>query len=76
MNFFEGKSTFLAVKVRKEHLDLEFSLDHPEGKRPVSRWMQTSKHRVVHVVPIAETVNTDAQLKQWMKQSFELIECG
>lgn len=24
VNFFEGKSTFLAVKVKKDHLDTEF----------------------------------------------------
>jgi hypothetical protein len=72
--FFKTKSTFLAVKVKKDHLDIEFFLDHLEENPPVAKWLQTSKHRVAHIVPIDERADLNAQLKRWIKQSFELIE--
>ena len=71
--FFKTKSTFLAVKVKKDHLDVEFFLDHLEDAPPVSKYLQTSKHRVAHVVPIDNEKDIDNQLIGWMKHSYELI---
>jgi hypothetical protein len=71
--FFKTKSSFLAVKVKKDHLDIEFFLDHLENIPPVSKYLQTSKHRVAHVVPIDNEKDIDKQLIAWMKHSYELI---
>ena len=71
--FFKTKSTFLAVKVKKDHLDIEFFLDHLEDQPPVSKFLQTSKHRVAHLVPIDDPEDINQQLIGWMKSSYELI---
>jgi len=71
--FFKTKSTFLAVKVKKDHLDIEFFLDHLEDQPPVSKFLQTSKHRVAHLVPIDDPEDINQQLIRWMKSSYELI---
>jgi predicted transport protein len=71
--FFKTKSTFLAIKVKKDHLEVEFFLDHIENAPPVSKYLQTSKHRVAHVVPVDNPGDISQQLVKWMKNSYELI---
>ena len=71
--FFKTKSTFMAVKVKKDHLDIEFFLDHLENVPPVSKYLQTSKNRVAHIVPIDSPQDINSQLKKWMKASYHLI---
>lgn len=63
----------MAIKVKKDHLDIEFFLDHVEDVPPVSKFLQTSKHRVAHIVPIDCTEDITPQLKKWMRSSFDLI---
>jgi hypothetical protein len=71
--FFKTRSTFLAVKVKKDHLDIEFFLDHLEDGPPVSKYLQTSKHRVAHIVPIDNEKDISKQLIGWMRHSYNLI---
>ena len=71
--FFKTKSTFMAVKVKKDHLDIEFFLDHLENVPPVSKYLQTSKNRVAHIVPIDTSQDINSQLKKWMRASYRLI---
>jgi len=71
--FFKTKSTFLAIKVKKDHLEIEFFLDHLENVPPVSKYLQTSKHRVAHVVPIDSEEEINEQMIEWMKTSYVLV---
>ena len=71
--FFKTKSTFLGIKVKKDHLDLEFFLDKLENIPPVSKYLQTSKYRIVHLVPIDQPEDINPQLINWMKRSYVLI---
>jgi predicted transport protein len=71
--FFKTKSSFLAVKVKKDHVEVEFFLDHVEDVPPIAKFLQTSKHRVAHVVKVDDEKDIDAQLIKWMKASYELI---
>ncbi|HWB25016.1 MAG TPA: DUF5655 domain-containing protein [Chitinophagaceae bacterium] len=71
--FFKTRSTFLGLKVKKEWLEVEFFLDHLENVPPVAKFLQTSKHRVVHLVKIDDESDIDAQLVNWMRQSYQLI---
>jgi predicted transport protein len=78
--FFKTKSTFLAVKVKKDHLDIEFFLDHLEDTPPVSKYLQTSKYRVAHVVPVDRVEEINEQLISWIKNSYlpfqnETVSC-
>jgi len=71
--FFKTKSSFLAVKVKKDHLDIEFFLDHLEDVPPISKYLQTSKKRVAHVVPVDSTEEINEQLISWIKSSYKLV---
>lgn len=71
--FFKTKSTFLAVKVKKDHLDVEFFLDHLEDIPPVYKFLQTSKHRVAHLVAVDRDEDISPQLIKWMRSSYQLI---
>ncbi len=71
--FFKTKSTFLAVKVKRDHLDVEFFLDHLEDVPPVSKFLQTSKRRVFHVVPVDSPEEINDQLRRWLRASYDLI---
>ena len=73
VSFFKTKSTFLGVKVKKNWLEVEFFLDHLEDVPPVAKFMQTSKHRFVHLVKVDNEKDIDAQLINWMRQSYLLI---
>lgn len=59
---FKTKSTFLSIKRKKGHLEVSFFLDHLEDVPPVSKFLQTSAKRVVHVVPIDAIEDIDDQL--------------
>ncbi len=71
--FFKTKSTFLGIKVKKDQLHVEFFLDHLENVPPVSKYLQTSKHRVAHLVPVDQPENINKQLINWIKESYQLI---
>ena len=71
--FFKTKSTFLGVKVKKDHLEVEFFLEKLEDVPPVSKYLQTSKNRVVHLVPIDQLKDINPQLIDWIKRSYILV---
>ena len=71
--YFKTASTFLALKVKKDHLELEFFLDHLENMAPVSNYLHTSANRYVHIVPVNDPADIDRQLIDWIKHSYHLI---
>ena len=71
--FFKTKSTFLAVKVKKDHLEIEFFSDHHEDDPSIAKWLQTSKNRFVHVVKIDSEEDITTQLTEWIKRSYHLV---
>ncbi len=71
--FFKTKSTFLGVKVKKDHLEVEFFLEKLENVPPVFKYLQTSKNRVVHLVAVDNEDEIDEQLLGWIKRSYELV---
>lgn len=71
--FFKTKSTFMAVKVKKYHLEVEFFLDFLVDEPPVSKNLQTSKNRFAHIVPIDSPEDLQSQLLHWLQFSYNLI---
>ncbi|MEM7371159.1 MAG: DUF5655 domain-containing protein [Bacteroidota bacterium] len=74
--FFKTKSTFLAIKVKKKWLDIEFFLDHLEDIHPVKKHLQTSKRRFAHLVSIDSQEDINQQLLAWIKASYDLISAA
>lgn len=71
--FFKTKSTFLAIKIKKKWIDIEFFLDHLEDVPPIKKYLQTSKHRFAHLLSIDSEEDIDLQLLDWIKASYDLI---
>ena len=71
--YFKIISTFLAVKVKRDHLEVEFFLDHRDDSPLVSKYLQTSAHRFVHVVLVDSMDDIDVQMNNWIKHSYQLI---
>lgn len=71
--FFKTRSTFLAVKVKKDHLEVEFFLDYHEEDPSIAKWLQTSKHRFAHVVKVDSEQDITGQLTGWIGYSYNLI---
>lgn len=71
--FFKTNSTFLEIKVKKDHLDIGFYLEKLENVSPVSKYLQTSKNRVVHLVSVDQPEDINQQLLNWIKRSYQLI---
>ena len=71
--FLKTHSTFLAVKIKRDRLDIEFFLDHLENNSPVSKFLQTSAHRFVHYVPVDCNADIDSRLINWIRESYRLI---
>jgi hypothetical protein len=55
-----------------ENLDV-FFLDHLEDIPPVSKYLQTSKFRAAHVVPVDREEEIKSRLINRMKTSYELV---
>jgi hypothetical protein len=51
---------------------IQFFLDHPEDVPPVSEYLQKSKNRVAHLVPVDNAKDIDQQLINRMKYFYEL----
>jgi hypothetical protein len=71
--YFKTSSTFLAVKVKVNHLEVEFYLDHHEEHPAVAKWLQTSKHRFAHVVTVDREEDISKELIGWIEESYKLI---
>ena len=71
--FFKTVSSFLAVKLKKDFLEVEFFLDHHEQDPSIAKWLQTSKHRFAHVVKVDRKEDINRQLTEWISQSYHLI---
>jgi ribosomal protein L37AE/L43A len=73
MIFFKTVSTFLGVKVKRDHLEIEFFLDHLDNAPAVSKHLQTSSRRFVHLVPVDSVEEIDTQLINWIKDPYQLV---
>ncbi len=71
--FFKTTSTFLEIKVKKDHLDIVFFLEKREDVPPVAKYLQTSRNRVVHLVPVDRPEDINDQLFNWIRRSYQLI---
>jgi predicted transport protein len=71
--FFKAKSTFMAIKVKKDHLVVEYFLDHLEDVPPVFKYLQTSKNRVAHLVAVDRKENITPWLVSNLKFSYGLV---
>jgi len=68
-----SRSTFLALKLKKNILDLEFLLSREAYEFPVYKTFRVSKKRVAHFVRIDKPDQIDQQLIAWLKEAFDTV---
>lgn len=69
---FKTRSTFLAVKPRKESIEMEFILERALNEFPVHKTFQYTKKKVVHFVLLDDVNQIDSQILNWLKESYQL----
>lgn len=69
---FVSKSTFLAVKPKKEWLDIEFLLDKEVHEYPVHKVVRSNKSRVAHFVRLEKPKDLTAKLIALLKISYKI----
>ena len=62
--------TFLSLKPKKNHINLEISLAYKDDVFPISQIVQASKQKWVHFLSIDDHANIDGQLKKWMNDAY------
>jgi len=66
---FRVKSTFLAIKPKKDFLDIEFVLDEKIDEFPIYKTVQASKFKWAHFIRIESPEEVDEQLILWFRQA-------
>ena len=69
-------STFLEIKPKKDYLIIAFFLDKEITDFPISKTLQISKNRIVHVVHIEKPDDLTEQIISWLTQSYQLINAN
>lgn len=69
---FTNKTHFLAVKPKKEWLDIEFVLDEKVEGFPIHKTVQTTKTKWAHFVRLGSAEEVDRQLIDWIKRAYEV----
>lgn len=72
--FLKKQSTYLEIKVRKDHLLVGFYLARELSGLPIVKTLKISKNRIVHVVNLYNPKDVDEQLKGWLRESYSLIK--
>jgi len=70
--YLKKRSTFVAIKARKDHLMIEFSLNKEMTHVKIEKTIRLSAHRIVHVIHLARVDDIDPQLIQWLGQAYSL----
>jgi hypothetical protein len=70
---FKAGSNFASVKIKKEHIDLEFQISRELELFPITVVARLSKNRVVHATTIDEIEQIDEFLISLLKESYLLI---
>lgn len=71
---FRAKSTFLAIKPKKNFLDIEFVLDEKIEEFPIHKSVQASKFKWAHFVRLESPEEVDEQLLSWIRKAYDICK--
>jgi len=66
-------TTFLAIKPKKDRIDIEFLLEKEIVDFRIIKTVRASKRRIAHFSVLEHPRDVNAQLLRWLKQSYILI---
>lgn len=65
-------STFLSVKVKRNHVEVEFQLASKVDRYPVYRNFQISKNRFLHSAVLEDPDDLDAGMIDMLREAYDL----
>jgi hypothetical protein len=71
---FTRSSHFLAVKPKKNWLDIEFILSRPLEGFPIHRTVKASKSKWAHFMRLESENEVDKQLMDWLQEAYAISD--
>jgi Domain of unknown function (DUF5655) len=71
---FVGMSTFVAVKIFKEKIQVECSLCHPLESKRVAKFVPMSANRYTHYIDLKTEAEFDDELMGWVREAYYLTK--
>jgi hypothetical protein len=65
-------STFLSIKPKRDHLDLDFQLASEVTTFPIFNTIRISKNRVLHQAVLEGPEDVDGRLVSWLREAYDL----
>lgn len=69
---FVGTSTFVAIKIFKDKIRVDFSLNHQIDNPRIKKFIQMSAHRFLYYLDIAKVEELDDTLMAWVAEAYGL----
>ena len=69
---FVSTSAFVAVKIFKDKIRVDFSLSSPLKNERFSQYIQMSAHRYLYYVDITTVDEIDDELMRWVQEAYDL----
>lgn len=69
-----AESTFLAIKVKKDRVEIEFLLPEEHAGFPVYKTLRVSKNRVAHFVAVGSMDELDRHLMGLIREAYEMVK--
>jgi hypothetical protein len=68
---FVSTFTFTAVRVFKDKIRVDFSLNHKFRSRRINQFVQISAHRYLYVIDIMKEDDIDEELIEWIQEAHD-----
>jgi hypothetical protein len=68
-----SNSTFLALKPKKDCMDIEFLLERAVDEFPIHKCVKVSKNRFAHFVRLERASEIDDQLIRWIHDAYATV---
>jgi Domain of unknown function (DUF5655) len=68
---FVSTFTFVAVKIFKEKIQIDFSLSRKIKSNRINRYVRMSAHRYLHYTDIVSNDEIDKELMEWIQEAYD-----
>ena len=69
-------STFLAVKPKKDHVDIEFILDREIQDFPVHKTVRISRFKAANFIKLGSPEDVDGMIGRWIGEAYLVNKGG
>jgi hypothetical protein len=67
-----ARSTFLAIKPKKDYVEVEFVLDEAVEEFPVYKTVRVSSRKVAHFIKIGDFEDADKKMQDWILLAYQI----